>query len=279
MPSRPRKAAGFTPRPDSAEPFRCAIYTRQCRHNRSPLSSCDVQRDMCADIVRMRGWLLLEDRFDDPGQSSERLDRPAMQRLMHEIEAGRIDRVIVTHIDRLTQKLFDLARLLRFFEKHGVELNVVTDPQYGQTSGNRLMTNTVAAASEFQKELTRERMAESRAALKRKGRRVSGRVPYGNVADKQTRPLVVQRVEAGHVGRMFELAAAGKRPTGGHTEPYEAKGDRRLRQSRKYAKGWGRMLERDWLTIRSGAASGGAVAVVSMYHGRERSGVAPGVRC
>lgn len=176
------------------------------------MSSCDVQRDMCADSVQERGGLVVQERFDDPDGSSETLEREALQRLMREIEAGHIDCVAVTHIDRLTRRLVDLAHLLEFFEQHNIQLSVLTDPQFGETAANRLMSNIVAAASQFQQELTRERMAETRSALKNKGRRVAGRVPYGYVADKKTRQLVVQLSEAAHVRQMFRMAAAGKRP-------------------------------------------------------------------
>ncbi len=95
--------------------------------------------------------------------------------MLKAIEAGQVDRVVVTHIDRLTRRLLDLSKLLEIFQDHGVELSFVLDPHYGDTARNRLMTNIVAIASEFQQDLTRERTAESRAVLKQKGRRVRGR--------------------------------------------------------------------------------------------------------
>lgn len=119
---------------------------------------------------------------------------------------------MVTYIDRLTRRLVDLAKLLGIFEVHGVELSVILDPRYGETASNRLMTNIVAAASQFQQELTRERMAETRAALKRKGRRVAGKLPYGYVSDPTTRQLKVDPAAAEHVRQMFQMAADGKRP-------------------------------------------------------------------
>ena len=163
-------------------------------------------------FVAGQGWLLLPESFDDLGESSESLDRPALQRILKRIELGEIDRVVVYSIDRLTRKLFDLHRLFELFDRFGIELAVVTDPNFGESAANRLTTNIIAAASEFLLELTRERMADSRAALKRKGRRVAGRVPFGYRTDVATKQLVVHEEEAAVVRRLFELAAGGSRP-------------------------------------------------------------------
>lgn len=213
MARKPRKAAKITPRPNPAEPFRCAIYTRQSRNPNRSLSSCQVQRDTCADFIRECGWLVIEEPFDDEGHSSETLERPALQRLLRAIEARQVERVVVTYIDRLTRRLLDLSKLLGIFQDHGVELSVVLDPRFGETASSRLLTNIVAAASQFQQELTRERMAETRSALKQKGRRVAGRLPYGYVSDPTSRQLKINPAAAGHVRQMFQMAAAGKRPT------------------------------------------------------------------
>lgn len=156
--------------------------------------------------------MLLPETFDDMGESSESLDRPALQRMLKRIELGEIDRVVVYSIDRLTRRLFDLHKLLEMFDRFAVELAVVTDPNFGESAANRLTTNIIAAASEFQLEMTRERMADSRAALKRKGRRVAGRVPFGYRADVATKQLVVHEAEATVLRRLFELAASGSRP-------------------------------------------------------------------
>ena len=206
---------------------RCAIYTRQSRTKSGVRVSLDLQRDICADFAKERSWQL-EERFDDAGESSETLDRPALQMLLRKIEADQIDHVVVYTIDRLTRKLFDLHRLLDRFERNGVVLSVVTDPHFGETAAGRLMTNIVAAASEFQQEMTRERMAEARSSLKRKGRRVAGRVPYGYTTEPGTKQLVIQRREASRIHKMFKFAAEGIRPK----EIAEIANKRRWRTSR-----------------------------------------------
>lgn len=191
---------------------RCVIYTRQSRLSSSAVSSCETQRGICADFVAGQAWWLLPESFDDMGESSESLDRPALQRMLNRIELGKVGRVVVYSIDRLTRKLFDLHKLLEMFDRFGVELAVVTDPNFGESAAHRLTTNIIAAASEFQLEMTRERMSDSRAALKGKGRRVASRVPFGYRTDVATKQLVVHEAEASIVRQMFDLAASGSRP-------------------------------------------------------------------
>lgn len=206
--SRPRSS------PDSQQLSRprYAIYTRQSRTRPGVVSSCETQRAICADFVTEQRLLVDDESFDDLGESSESLDRPALQRLIEKIEQGEVARIVVYSIDRLTRKLYDLHKLLGLFERHGVDLSVVTDPNFGESAAHRLTTNIVAAASEFQLELTRERMTDARRALKRQGRRVAGRVPFGYRADAATKQLVLDMTESDVVRHMFDLAAGGSRP-------------------------------------------------------------------
>ena len=115
-------------------------------------------------------------------------------------------------VDRLTRKLLHLQVLLQMFNQYDVSLQVVTDPQFGRSASDRLMSNIIAAASEFQQDLTRERLAEARAGLKHKGRRVAGRVPHGYVTDRNSKQLLINPTEANRVLKIFELAVSGKTP-------------------------------------------------------------------
>lgn len=190
----------------------CAIYTRQSRTRYGQLSSCEAQRAICTEMVHEFDWNLSAESFDDSGEPSESLDRPGLQRLITAIESGQVCRVIVYSIDRLTRKLSDLHQLSSLFERYNVLVSVVTDPRFGETAAARLMTNIVAAASEFQQDITRERMADVRAALKRKGRRVAGRVPFGFTTDPTTKQSIVQSSAAVTVHQMFQFAITGKYP-------------------------------------------------------------------
>jgi site-specific DNA recombinase len=190
---------------------RTVIYARQSRTRISDLSSCQAQVDLCRDVASQRR-LDVAMVFSDEGQSSETLDRPALKPLIAAIKTGRVDQLIVYSIDRLTRRLIHLHTLLELFEKYKVELVVVTDPNYSDSAISRLMTNIVAAASEFQQDITRERMADMRAALKRQGKRVAGRVPFGYQPDPDTKKLIVDPEPAIIVRDFFELASKGARP-------------------------------------------------------------------
>tara|TARA_R110002049_G_scaffold288423_1_gene470924 strand:- start:106963 stop:108156 length:1194 start_codon:yes stop_codon:yes gene_type:complete len=167
---------------------------------------------MCLDAARTRNWDVTG-IFKDEGVSSETLERPELQKLIAAINDREIDRLIVYGIDRLTRRLTHLQILLELFEANAVELVVVNDPSYSDTPVSRLMTNIVAAASEFQQDLTRERTADMRAALKRQGKRVAGRVPFGYLSDPETKKLVVHPSQAMVVREFFARAARGVRPS------------------------------------------------------------------
>lgn len=127
-------------------------------------------------------------------------------------ELGQFEHLVVYAIDRLTRRLFDFARLMELFDKSGVKLTVVTDPRFGESAASRLSSNIVAAASEFQQDLTKERMAETRAAMKAKGMRVAGRIPLGYSYDRVFSRLVIVPDEAELIEDFFNLAVKGKTP-------------------------------------------------------------------
>lgn len=192
-------------------PSRCAIYTRQSRKSEAALSSCEAQEIVCRDLADAHGWHV-SGVFHDEGQSSETLKRPGLKQLLADFEEDRFDRLIVYSLDRLTRRLYDLNELLGILDRLQVPLTVATDPNFGTSAASQLVTNVVAAASEFQMELTRERLAESRAALKSKGRRVAGRVAFGYRADPVSKQLVVDSECAEIVKQIFVMAADGMRP-------------------------------------------------------------------
>lgn len=192
---------------------RTVIYARQSRRRGGSFTSCDAQIGICREMAVERRWVVTG-VYRDAGQSSETLDRPALRELVSAIRNEEVDRLVVYRIDRLTRRLGDLQTLLELFDTHSVELVVITDPSYSSSStASRLATNIIAAASEFQQELTRERMADARAALKRKGKRVAGRVPFGYRAEPGTKRLAINPDQQPIVRDFFKLAAEGARPS------------------------------------------------------------------
>jgi site-specific DNA recombinase len=189
-----------------------AIYARQSRASRSAYTSCEAQVESCRAFAMSRGLEAI-DIFVDEVQSSETLDRPALNRLLKAIESGEVKHLVVYSLDRLTRKVLHLLELLEILDKAKVKLLVVSDPSFSDTAVSRLLTNVVAAASEFQLELTRERMADMRTMLKQHGKRVAGRVPFGYIADPVTKALIAHPEQAKVVRDFFELASQGSRPS------------------------------------------------------------------
>ena len=196
----------------SDQKLAAAIYARQSRVRDVAYSSCQSQIDMCRELAASRDWSITQ-VYSDEGHSSETLDRPQMSRLIASIETGDVRRLVVYSLDRLTRRMLHFQELLKLFERHSVTLAVVNDPSFNDGATGRLMANIIAAANEFQLDLTKERMADMRAAYKRDGKRVAGRVPFGYRTDPATKQLVVNEEQARRVHDFFALAAGGSRPS------------------------------------------------------------------
>src|ERR1700748_2076297 len=100
---------------ESSKTIRCAIYTRKSTEHGldQEFNSLDAQRDSCEAYIKSQaalGWEVLSQHYDDPAYSGGNLERPALKRLLREIEFGRIDAVVVYKIDRLTRSLADFAK-------------------------------------------------------------------------------------------------------------------------------------------------------------------------
>lgn len=202
--------------PKGAERIRYAIYTRQSRLGLADFSSCDAQFQICRkhakqskERLRFRG----RHHFKDEGYSGSTLDRPEMQRLRKVIALGGLDRVYAVALDRITRNMHDAVVLLKEFEKAGVELRFVHQPDLDSAPNNRLLRHMLAAFAEFERDMFASRVAESRSYLKRHGRRLAGKVPYGYAADPATKQLVENRSEARRVRAIFRRAADGQPPS------------------------------------------------------------------
>ena len=201
--------------PPKPKPIRYAIYTRQSVEKLMDFSSCDAQfhtcRD-CAETIGGRNLVWCGQRFDDEGYSGATLDRPAMRKLRKVVDLGGIDRIYAVALDRVTRTMRDAIRLIDEFEKAGVEVRFVHQPELTFGAQGRFLRHVLAAFAEFERDMIATRIAESRAYLKRHGRRLAGKVPYGYDADPVTKQLVPNPTEAPRVAEMFRLAADGQLP-------------------------------------------------------------------
>ena len=178
---------------------RCAVYCRVSTDERldQSFNSIDAQREAGQAFIASQatcGWIPVADDYDDGGFSGGNMERPALKRLMADIEAGKIDIVVVYKIDRLTRNLADFARMVESFDRHGVSFSAVTQQINSATSMGRLMLNILLSFAQFEREVTGERIRDKIAASKAKGMWMGGVPPLGY--DVENRNLVINEAEA-----------------------------------------------------------------------------------
>ncbi|WP_229773719.1 recombinase family protein [Iodidimonas muriae] len=186
---------------------RCAVYTRKSSEEglEQEFNSLDAQREACQAYVmsqKAEGWVLVPAHYDDGGVSGGTLERPALQRLLADIEAGRVDVVVVYKIDRLSRSLMDFAKLVDIFDRHGVTFVSVTQSFNTTTSMGRLTLNILLSFAQFEREVAGERIRDKIAASRRRGMWMGGHPPLGY--DVKDRKLVVNEAEAALVRHIFE---------------------------------------------------------------------------
>jgi site-specific DNA recombinase len=191
---------------NSAKLVRCAIYTRKSTEHglEQEFNSLDAQRDACEAYIKSQaslGWRALPQHYDDPAYSGGNLDRPALQRLLKDIDAGRVDAIVVYKIDRLTRSLSDFAKLVEAFDARSISFVAVTQQFNTTTSMGRLTLNVLLSFAQFERELSSERVRDKVAASRRKGKWTGGTVPLGY--DAKDKKLVVNKQEAETVRYIF----------------------------------------------------------------------------
>jgi len=196
-----------TASPPIVRKLRCAVYTRKSSEEglEQEFNSLHAQRESCEAYIqsqRAEGWVLVPDDYDDGGYSGGTLERPALQRLLKDIEAGRVNVVVVYKIDRLSRSLMDFTRLVEVFDRHGVTFVSVTQSFNTTTSMGRLTLNVLLSFAQFEREITSERLRDKVAASKKKGMWMGGYPVLGY--DVRDHKLVVNRQEAKLVRRIFE---------------------------------------------------------------------------
>jgi DNA invertase Pin-like site-specific DNA recombinase len=187
--------------------IRCAIYTRKSSEDGLELefNSLDAQREACEAYIlsqKSEGWTALPASYDDGGFSGGTLERPALKKLMEDIERGRIDIVVVYKIDRLSRSLMDFVKMVEVFERHKVTFVSITQSFNTTTSMGRLMLNILLSFAQFEREVISERIRDKFAASRKKGMWMGGCPPLGY--DVVARKLLVNPLEAPLVREIFE---------------------------------------------------------------------------
>jgi DNA invertase Pin-like site-specific DNA recombinase len=188
--------------------LRCAIYTRKSSDEglEQSFNSLDAQREACEAFIvsqRQEGWRALPTRYDDGGYSGGSMERPALKRLLEDVQASKLNIIIVYKVDRLTRSLADFAKIVEALDARGVSFVSVTQQFNTTSSMGRLTLNVLLSFAQFEREVTGERIRDKIAASKKKGMWMGGLVPLGY--DLEGRKLVPSAKESDLVCKIFTL--------------------------------------------------------------------------
>lgn len=186
--------------------LRCAIYSRKSTDEGldQDFNSLDAQRESCEAFIasqKAEGWILAPDRYDDGGYSGGTLERPALKRLLADVEAGKVDVIVVYKIDRLSRSLMDFSKLVETFDRGNVTFVSVTQSFNTTTSMGRLTLNILLSFAQFEREVIGERIRDKFAASRKRGMWMGGVVPLGY--DVRDRKLWINETEAATVRMIF----------------------------------------------------------------------------
>jgi site-specific DNA recombinase len=189
---------------------RCAIYTRKSTEEglEQEFNSLDAQRESGEAYIKSQaheGWRCLPDGYNDGGFTGGNMDRPALKRLLGDIEAGKIDCVVVYKVDRLSRSLLDFAKMMETFDKQQVSFVSVTQQFNTSTSMGRLVLNVLLSFAQFEREIISERTRDKIAAARRKGKWSGGMPILGFDVDAGSKKLIVNEEEAVRVRAIFAL--------------------------------------------------------------------------
>ncbi len=198
--------------PEAPTRVRCAIYTRKSSEEGldQEFNSLDAQRESAEAFIasqKTEGWTCVPDRYDDGGFSGGSMERPALDRLIRDIELGKVDCVVVYKVDRLSRSLMDFARIMETFDRKGVSFVSVTQQFNTTSSMGRLTLNILLSFAQFEREIIGERIRDKIAAQKRKGKWAGGVPVLGYEVDRSgpSPRLVVNEVEAARVRQIFQM--------------------------------------------------------------------------
>jgi site-specific DNA recombinase len=197
--------------------LRCAIYTRKSTDENldNDFNSLDAQREACENYIRSQtsqGWIALEERYDDGAYSGANMERPAVQRLLADVDAGRVDAIVIYKIDRLSRSLLDFSKLIDFLDQRNVSLISVTQQFNTTTSMGRLTLNILLSFAQFEREVIAERIRDKVGAARRKGKYMGGRPVLGYDADAVEKKLHINPEEAKIIRIIFKRFVQGMIP-------------------------------------------------------------------
>lgn len=197
--------------PEKKKHLVCAIYTRKSTTEGldQDFTSLDNQRESAENYIKSQqheGWTASDEQYNDGGFTGANIERPALQKLLNDIKAGKINCVVVYKVDRLSRSLLDFAQLLEFFDKNNVVFVSITQQFNTNTSMGRLTLNILLSFAQFEREIISERTRDKMSAARKRGQWLGGHPPYGYIRNpKETRKIIVNPEEAEMVKKIFYL--------------------------------------------------------------------------
>jgi site-specific DNA recombinase len=190
--------------------IRCGIYTRKSTDEGldQNFNSLDAQRESAEAYVlsqKNEGWIALAEQYDDGGYTGANMDRPALRRLLADVEAGKVDCIVVYKYDRLSRSLADFMKLLEILDRHQVTFVAVTQPFDTRTSAGRFMVHMLLNFAQFEREMIAERTRDKMRAARRKGKWIGGYPILGYDVAPKGGALLVNPAEAERVREIFRL--------------------------------------------------------------------------
>lgn len=166
------------------EEIKCAVYTRKSTDEglEKEFNTLEAQREADENYVKSQkhqGWVLIKEHYDDGGFSGGNMNRPSLKRLLQDVEAGKVNMIVVYKIDRLTRSLTDFAKMVDIFDRYKCSFVSVTQNFNTADSMGRLTLNMLLSFAQFKREISGERIRDKVAASKKKGIWMGGCVPYG----------------------------------------------------------------------------------------------------
>jgi site-specific DNA recombinase len=196
------------------KPVRCAIYTRKSTEEglNQEFNSLDAQREAGEAYILSQkhdGWTLVPTQYSDGGYTGANIERPGVKQLLADIEAGKIDCVVVYKVDRLSRSLIDFSKMMELFEKRGVCFVSVTQQFNTNSSLGRLTLNILLSFAQFEREIISERTRDKQVAARKKGKWTGGHILLGYDLDSRVGRLAINPKEAERIREMFRLYLEG----------------------------------------------------------------------
>jgi site-specific DNA recombinase len=190
--------------------IRCAIYTRKSTEEglEQEFNTLHAQRESAENYIasqRCEGWVSLPQLYDDGGFTGGNMDRPALNRLLADIDAGEVDCVVVYKVDRLSRSLLDFSRILERFDAKGVSFVSVTQQFNSSTSMGKLTLNILLSFAQFEREVISERTRDKIAMARKRGKYTGGRPVLGYDIGTEVGKLIVNEIEAQRVRQIFDM--------------------------------------------------------------------------